>query len=208
VRLLAGFAIAVTLLLPGMAWFSSSAAASDPPQFWQSRETIVRVVNLPDSALYKRGYNIYVDLGYHFYADGSGEWVGYATNGRRETLDTIRLGMMLNAAGLDRLPQVPDRPASTATYMFFFANGLIQLGLILRIVINNMKDSKTDNRQALRSLLGRRPASQKDKSKSSSPSTPGPVDSYSIPGEMGANVIVQRGIHATATIAAQFGRRG
>lgn len=208
-RHLAGIFITALLALPGQAWLSNPAAAAQGalPEFWQSRETIVRVVDLPDAALYKRGYNDFVDLAYHFRPDGSGEWVGLSTSGRRETLDTIRLGMMLNAAGLDRLPDVPDRPASTATHVFFIANGLIQLGLVFRILMNKFKDSSRADRRAMRALFGRPKVGRKDKPQSQGIATV-QRDGNAFSDAKTTPAILPRGLRSARVINAQFGRRG
>ncbi len=209
---LTGFAIALLLTLAGFVCSSDTVLAGEPPQFWQSNNAVVRVVDLPDSAMFKRGYNDYLDLGYHFLPDGSGNWVGYSTKGRREKLDTVRLGMMLAAANLDRLPLVPQRPASSATYLFFIANGLVQLTLLLRIVINHHVENQSKTGRKNRALNWRSLASRKKNAKDAKQSVNSPNDYVqdpltSIDPDSGP-VFGQRGLQAAAVSNAKFGRRG
>lgn len=210
---LAGNPIAALLILSGGVCWSGTATAGQPPQFWQSSDVVVRVVDLPDNALFQRGYNNYVDLGYHFQPDGSGTWIGYTSNGRREKLDTVRLGMMLAASGRDRLPPVPQRPASTATYLFFAANGLLQMALLLRILVTHHAQNQKNSRRKSRALDWSGMLSRKKKPRgagqaATTNSAQGGGACVNGPDDEPATTFGQRGLRAAIASSAVFGRRG
>ena len=77
-------------------------------------EEIVKVLDLPDIPQLRRADGRHIDLGYKF-TSGGGEWVGYVgDDGKYLALSGDAVQMLLAMAGVDRLPPVPERPASTA----------------------------------------------------------------------------------------------
>jgi hypothetical protein len=76
-------------------------------------EEIVKVLDLPDIPQLRRTDGRHIDLGYKF-TSGGGEWVGYVgDDGKYLALSEDAVQMLLVVAGVDRLPPVPERPAST-----------------------------------------------------------------------------------------------
>ena len=76
-------------------------------------EEIVKVLDLPDIPQLRRTDGRHIDLGYKF-TSGGGEWVGYVgDDGKYLALSEDAVQMLLMVAGVDRLPPVPERPAST-----------------------------------------------------------------------------------------------
>lgn len=221
-RRIAGLAIVSLLILPGLSWWSGVASANEQLEFWHSKDVVVRVVDLPDTAMFQRGSQSHVDLGYHFRPDGSGVWVGYVAGGAHETLDAVSLGMTMAAAGLDRLPEPPQRPAGFLAYIFFAAIALSIVAVIGRFVLgrrlavlrtnrrkNSMlhgdisaPDEKTPAgvRQAMRKAAEKKRAidraSKQAKSEEPAPET------------LPAPAIARRGIQAAAIPSMKFGRRG
>jgi hypothetical protein len=76
-------------------------------------EEIVKVLDLPDIPQLRRADGRHIDLGYKFTSSG-GEWVGYVgDDGKYLALSGDAVQVLLAMAGVDRLPPVPERPAST-----------------------------------------------------------------------------------------------
>jgi hypothetical protein len=76
-------------------------------------EQIVKVLELPDIPALRRADGRHIDLGYKF-KSGGGEWVGYVgDDGKYLPLSGDAVHALLAVAGIDRLPPVPERPAST-----------------------------------------------------------------------------------------------
>jgi hypothetical protein len=76
-------------------------------------EEIVKVLDLPDIPQLRRADGRHIDLGYKF-TSGGGEWVGYVgDDGKYLALSEDAVQVLLAMAGVDRLPPVPERPAST-----------------------------------------------------------------------------------------------
>jgi hypothetical protein len=76
-------------------------------------EEIVKVLDLPDIPQLRRADGRHIDLGYKF-TSGGGEWVGYVgDDGKYLALSEDAVQMLLVVAGVDRMPPVPERPAST-----------------------------------------------------------------------------------------------
>jgi hypothetical protein len=76
-------------------------------------EEIVKVLDLPDIPQLRRTDGRHIDLGYKF-TSGGGEWVGYVgDDGKYLALSEDAVQMLLVVAGVDRMPPVPERPAST-----------------------------------------------------------------------------------------------
>ncbi|MBU1211857.1 MAG: hypothetical protein KJ587_11360 [Alphaproteobacteria bacterium] len=222
VRRIAGLAIVGHLILPCLCGWSGGAAANEPLGFWQSEDVVVRVVDLPDTAMFKRGSQTHVDLGYHFRADGSGVWVGYVAGGAHESLDAVGLGMTMAAAGLDALPEPPLRPAGILAYIFATAIAVSILAVVGRFVLgrrlamlrtNRRKNSMLHGdisapdentpasvRQAMRKAAEKKRAIDRalKQAKSVEP----------VAETLPAPAAARRGIQAAALPSMKFGRRG
>ena len=75
-------------------------------------EEIVKVLDLPDIPQLRRADGRHIDLGYKF-TSGGGEWVAVGDDGKYLALSEDAVQMLLAVAGVDRMPPVPERPAST-----------------------------------------------------------------------------------------------
>jgi hypothetical protein len=98
--------------------FSTQANAGLP-----TGETVVRAIDLPDNENLKRKDGTYVDLGYHFLFWNGGEWVGYIGSSREYLkLNEHDIKVLVSAAGLHTLPEIPSRPLwSTLIRLFYTA---------------------------------------------------------------------------------------
>ena len=221
-RSIAGFAIVGLFMLPGLTWWCGEAAAEQPPEFWQRREVVVRVIDLPDTAMFRRGPSSHIDLGYHFQPDGTGVWVGYASSGAHEPLDAVSLGMTMAAAGLNELPPPPQRPASFLAYAFFAAIALSIMAVIGRFMLGQRLAALRTNRRKNSMLHGdisapeeKTPAGVRQAMKKAAEKKRAVERAAKqakamelAPEPKLAPVIAQRGIEATAKPNAKFGRRG
>lgn len=98
--------------------------------------SIVKVLDLPDSALTRRADGRYVDLGYRFIGGSGGEWVGYVGSSRSYLpLSPSALQGLMLVAGLKELPPVPQRPSSSGGGMFMLlaAAAILGFGLLKKV---------------------------------------------------------------------------
>jgi hypothetical protein len=80
-----------------------------------SPEALVKVMDLPRVSEFRRGNGTYLDLGYHWKADGTGEWVGHiGSDTEFLVLKPDMFPVLLVAAHLDEFPPVPERPVAPA----------------------------------------------------------------------------------------------
>ncbi len=81
------------------------------------KREVVKVLDLPNTAAFQQDDGTYVDLGYHFFSDEAGEWVGY-TGSHRDylSLSDAQLSGIMRLAKLDQLPPVPSRRARSSSY--------------------------------------------------------------------------------------------
>ena len=106
--LVATLVLAATLAQPAEARRRGFGFFSIP-----SGETVVKVLDLPDTASLKRTDGAYVDLGYKFNTVG-GEWVGYVGSSTTYLkLSETEIKMLLALGGKSSLPPVPARPAGS-----------------------------------------------------------------------------------------------
>ena len=74
-------------------------------------QTLVKVLTLPRAPEFRRDDGTYIDLGYLWDTDGTGEWVGYIGTGSQYLkLKPDMMPVLLAAANLQTLPPVPERP--------------------------------------------------------------------------------------------------
>ena len=99
--------------------------------------SIVKVIDLPDIPALKRKDGKYIDLGYHHFSSGGGEWVGYVGSSRRYlrlTPHTLK-GLML-VGGIDKLPPPPKRSSASSAMggIWMILLGLGALAILWKIV--------------------------------------------------------------------------
>ncbi|MCH9809297.1 MAG: hypothetical protein K0U74_16345 [Alphaproteobacteria bacterium] len=214
-------ALLATLLLAIVFVGSSHDCAVAGPRIWESREAVVRVIDLPDTTIFQRGSSTYVDLGYKFNADGTGEWVGYIAAYSHQRLNDIDLGLMLAAAKLDRMPQPPPRPLNTLTYVLAAILILALIGLAVRLLLSVYKKKKYADRRKTSILTGHlsddfsntpeniKAAMQRAIEKKHN--TPPPKKSKPavyVTEAIAPPVMAQRGLHVEPRPKYEFGRRG
>lgn len=92
------------------------------------RDSLVKVVDLPDRAPFMKDGK-FIDLGYRFKVYGGGEWIGYiGSSSRYLPLKPGGAEMLALAAGLKKLPPVPQRPAGSMFWMVMFGIGVLVIG--------------------------------------------------------------------------------
>ena len=99
--------------------------------------SIVKVIDLPDIPALKRKDGKYIDLGYHHFSSGGGEWVGYVGSSRRYlrlTPHTLK-GLML-VGGIDKLPPPPKRSSASSAMggIWMLLLGVGALAILWKIV--------------------------------------------------------------------------
>ncbi len=194
---------------------------ADKPKIWERREAVVRVIDLPDTSVFQRGSKTYLDLGYKFKADGTGEWVGYIAAYTHQNLNEIDLGMMMAAANLERMPPPPARPLNYSTYVLAAILALSVFGLIVRLLIAVFQDKAKINRRknsilgghlsednaaspaevkaAMERAIAKKQASKKFEKKKAA---------VCVNEMMAPPVMAQRGLHIEPRPKYKFGRRG
>ena len=84
-----------------------------------SSATIVKVLDLPDTAALRHKSGAYIDLGYMWKRGSEGAWIGYVgSDSKYLSLSPQGLQSLLAVAGVDELPPVPEKPKS---YFWVFA---------------------------------------------------------------------------------------
>ncbi len=87
--------------------------------------TIVKVLELPDTAALKHRSGAYIDRGYMWRRGSEGTWIGYlGSDSRYLSLTPEGLEGLLAVAGVSELPPVPEKPKS---YFWVF---LLILGVV------------------------------------------------------------------------------
>lgn len=95
-------------------------------------ESLVKVLDLPNTPVLKLKGGGYIDLGYKFDRFSGGEWVGYVgSSSRYKKLNESQLKMLLRIAGVSELPPVPERS--------FFGSAITWLLLIVGVGIIGMR---------------------------------------------------------------------
>lgn len=123
--------LAIALLAPLMA---SDAEARRRGKFFVipgggASDTLVKVRDFPDRAPFIAETGEFIDLGYRFKSYGGGEWIGYlGSSSKYLALKPGGAEILALAAGLDRLPPVPDRPAGSSFWIWMFVIGLLSIG--------------------------------------------------------------------------------
>lgn len=75
---------------------------------------VVKVLDLPNTAAFQQDDGSYVDLGYHFFSDESGEWVGYIGSSKDYlSLSEEQLSGIMRIADLKELPAAPTRSSGS-----------------------------------------------------------------------------------------------
>jgi hypothetical protein len=214
------FAFYTALIAAASACGISDSSAAEP-KIWESKEAVVKVVDLPNTAIFQRGARTYVDLGYKFNADGTGEWIGYIAAYSHQRLNDIDLGMMMAAAKLDRMPPAPPRPINTLTYILATILAASVIGLIGRILFAIYNGKVKVDRRKTSILTGhlsdefsntpdnvkaamQRAIEKKHNKLAPEKSKP----AVYVTEALAPPVMVQRGLHAAPRPKYNFGRRG
>jgi hypothetical protein len=93
-------------------------------------ETIVKVLDFPDTAILRREDGTYIDLGYRFSRKGD-KWVGYIGSSRSYLdLNETQLKAIMSLVGIKQFPPIPKKPASAAVGGGF-SSLLIGLGILV-----------------------------------------------------------------------------
>lgn len=102
-----------------------------------SSDTLVKVKDLPDRAPFIAKTGEFIDLGYRFNVAGGGEWIGYIGSSYKYlSLKPGGAEILAAAAGLDKLPPVPKRPAGSGLWMVMLAIGALIIAFkILRAIL-------------------------------------------------------------------------
>ena len=115
--------------------FSNEAAARRvriPILIPGASESLVKVLEFPNIPALKRKDGKYIDLGYKFNKYSGGEWIGYIGSSTKFlTLNKAQLTMLLSIAGVDKLPPVPSRAASSGSSWGFGLGFLAILGFFI-----------------------------------------------------------------------------
>ncbi|MEQ8824794.1 MAG: hypothetical protein RIC14_10505 [Filomicrobium sp.] len=199
------FAVLSAVVLNAALFGIVSAQAADG----QQAGPVVKVYDFPDTAIYQRGRNLYIDLGYRFEGNGHGTWVGYLKNGQHEVLSQGELGMMMARAGLDRLPPIPPPPIQQV--FFYLMVGVLGLAVLVGGLFG-LRFQKTKSKLLARksaalmkpSLAGARAAARKTLAQA--PPNPSAPTRRSNASTSASQPL--RGLHAERKTQGDFGRRG
>jgi len=163
-------------------------------------EEIVKVLDLPDIPQLRRTDGRHIDLGYKF-TSGGGEWVGYVgDDGKYLALSEDAVQMLLMVAGVDRLPPVPERPASTGGGGLTTILMLLGFGVILYRVYSFFAGAA---RRVVGSFAGEVP----DPYQAVSDPMPPSSTRFAKPAAAMAGAARSRSFGATSIPARGFGRR-
>ncbi|MGQ0457640.1 MAG: hypothetical protein ACT4OU_11320 [Hyphomicrobium sp.] len=100
-----------------------------------SSGNVVKVLDLPDTPMFRRPDGRYVDLGWRFTAGDSGEWVGYVgSSSQFLRLSQEALSGMMLVAGRKELPPPPKRSSSGGMLALLLIAGVIGAGLLKKFV--------------------------------------------------------------------------
>ena len=98
-----------------------------------SSATIVKVLDLPDTAALRHRSGAYIDLGYMWKRGSEGAWIGYVGNDSSYlSLSPQSLERLLAVAGVDELPPVPEKPKSYFWVFLLIVGIFVALSSLLK----------------------------------------------------------------------------
>lgn len=98
-------------------------------------EEIVKVLDLPDIPALQRPDGRYIDLGYLFHKRSGGEWIGHVgSDSQYLKLDEEGLKILLQVAGVSKLPPVPVRASSGSGGLAAIIVGILFIIGVIAIV--------------------------------------------------------------------------
>ncbi|MFN0218126.1 MAG: hypothetical protein ACKVP4_04830 [Hyphomicrobium sp.] len=169
-----------------------------------SSGNIVKVLDLPDTALFRRPDGRYVDLGYRFTSGDAGDWVGYVGSSTQYLpLSKDALNGMMMVAGLKELPPPPTRTSSGGMVALLIVAGVIGFGVLKRFVFGAARTVAAATSEGLSSQTPDWVARAEERVASSAQASPAPTARR----DMGRATAAAHRVGAVSAPRSAFGRR-